>query len=257
MQEQEFGQFLAKERKRSGRTLRKLASLAGYSASTLSRWENSHSMPARTDVQKLDDSLNLNGRLTRRWEALTSPPELPPWMLDAGRLEEAASQVTYISPSLVPGLLQSPSYSTLIFQEGQPSWTQEEISRVAGLRCKRYELLRERNSPQITAVFPAVGVSMVPPRVRNEQSAHLLHLMGEGVRVHLIAPPRLLMGVTSPLLLARLRDGHRAASSDHQNGNVVFGASCGLERLFHIERLALADALPLEESQRLLKEMTT
>lgn len=129
------------------------------------------------------------------------------------------------------------------------------MDRFVSLRCKRYEFLQERNAPAITAVFPAVGVTMVPPDVREEQATRLLRLMDEGVRTHLIAPPRLLMGVTSPLLLASLRDGRRAASSDHQNGNVVFDESSGLERLFHIERLALADALPLGESRRLLEEM--
>lgn len=198
---------------------------------------------------KLDRALELRGVLAKRWEGFTSPSTLLPWMQDAGKLEEAATSITYISPALVPGMLQSPSYSEMIFREGQPLWGESETSRVVALRCKRYGFLRERSNPAITAVFPAFALSVVPDAVKSEQVERLLLLMDEGVRVHLLPPPRILMGVTSPLLLVRLEDGTRAASSDHQNGNVVFDENGGLERLFEIERLSLADALPLRFSQ--------
>ncbi|GAA1084410.1 helix-turn-helix domain-containing protein [Nocardiopsis metallicus] len=255
MTEQEFGPYLARERKRAGYTLRRLAKEAGTSASTLSRWENNHAVPVRDDALKLDGALGLKGTLFRKWETYTSPSALLPWMLDAGKLEEAATSVTYVSPVLVPGLLQSPGYAEMIFAEGQPLWSPSEVARVVALRSKRYEYLRERNNPKITAVFPAVALSMVPDAVRREQVERLVSLMDDGVRVHVIPLPGVPMGVTSPLLLVRLEDGTRAASSDHQNGNVVFDASSGLERLFEIERRVLSDALPLEQSRQLLKEM--
>lgn len=255
MAEQEFGPYLTKERKRAGYTLRRLAKEAGTSASTLSRWENNHSVPVRADTLKLDKALKLKGALFRKWEVLTSPSALLPWMLDAGKLQEAATAITCISPALLPGILQSPLYSELVFREGQPLWSATEIARVVTLRSNRYEYLRQRNNPEITAVMPAVALSMIPELVRREQVERLLWLMDEGVRIHMIPPPRILLGVTSPLLLVRLEDGTRAASSDHQSGNVVFDASSGLERLFEIERRVLADALPLEQSRQLLKEM--
>jgi transcriptional regulator with XRE-family HTH domain len=255
MVEQNFGSYLAAERKRAGYTLRKLATKAKSSTSTLSRWENNHIVPVRDDVVKLDWALDLRGALVRRWEIFTSPSTLLPWMRDAGKLEEAARSISYISPALVPGLLQSPSYSELIFREGQPLWTKEEIARVVALRCRRFEFLRERNDPSITAVFPAITLTMVPDSTRREQVERLLMLLDAGVRIHLLPPPHVMMGVTSPLLLVRLEDGTRAASSDHQNGNVIFDENGGLERLFEIERRALADALPLGQSRQLLKEL--
>ncbi|GAA1071868.1 helix-turn-helix transcriptional regulator [Nocardiopsis exhalans] len=253
--EQEFGQYLKKERKRAGYTLRGLAKAAGTSASTLSRWENDHSVPVRRDVLKLDEALGLKGALFRKWEFYTSPSALLPWMLDAGKLQEAATAITCISPALLPGLLQSPLYAEAVFKEGQPLWSATEIARVVALRANRYEYLRERNNPEITAVIPAAALSMLPEVIRREQVQRLQWLMDDGVRFHLVPPPRIILGVTSPLLLVRLEDGTRAASSDHQSGNVVFDASSGLERLFEIERRVLADALPLEQSRQLLKEM--
>ncbi|MFE3460782.1 Scr1 family TA system antitoxin-like transcriptional regulator [Nocardiopsis aegyptia] len=239
MVEQNFGSYLAAERKRAGYTLRKLATKAKSSTSSLSRWENNHIVPVRDDVMKLDWALGLEGVLFRKWEALTAPNALLPWMRDAGRLEEEARAITYISPALVPGLLQSPAYSEMIFREGQPLWSREEIARVVALRCRRFEFLRERNDPSITAVFPSITLTMVPEATRKEQAQRLLKLLDEGVRIHLLPPTEVMMGVTSPLLLARLEDGTRAASSDHQNGNVIFDESGGLERLFEIERRAL------------------
>jgi hypothetical protein len=235
--------------------LRGLVKAAGNYASTLSRWENDHSVPVRRGALKLDEALGLKEVLFRKWETCTSPFALLPWMLEAGKLEGVATAITYISPALLPGLLQCPMCAETVFREGQPLWSAAEVARVVALRANRYECLRERNNPGITAVIPAVALSMLPAAIRREQVERLLWLMDDGVRFHLIPPPRIILGVTSPLLLVRLEDGTRAASSDHRSGNAVFDASSGLERLFEIERRVSADALPLEQSRQLLKEM--
>lgn len=255
MEQQPFPQVAQKLRELNGLTQRQLAVRVGASTSSLCRWETGQSTPKRDTVEQWDKELGANGKLLRAWTSWTSGASLPPWLQNAAKLEEAAISVTYISPALVPGLLQSPSYTQMIFREGQPLWSEDEISRLVALRCKRYEYLRDHNNPGITAVFPAIALSMINLSARTEQVERLLQLMDDGVRIHVLPPPKLLMGVTSPLLVARLGDGTQASSSDHQSGNVILDGGAQSERISAIERHVLASALPLEQSRDMLKEM--
>ena len=256
MVEQNFGSYLTSERKRAGYTLRKLANKARSSASTLSRWENNHNVPARDDVAKLDKALDLRGVLVKRWEGFTSPSTLLPWMQDAGKLEEAASLIEYVSPVLVPGLLQSPGYAQIVFQEGQPLSSPTGVQRLVSLRCGRYEQLRVRNEPAISAVFPVSALSCVPAAVRFEQVEHLLSLIENGrVSVHLVPEGSALIGITSPMLMVRLEEGGKAASADHLTGNVVYGESDDFDRLSELVKRAFAIALPTPQSRKMLEEL--
>ncbi|MBR8744043.1 helix-turn-helix transcriptional regulator [Nocardiopsis sp. MG754419] len=253
MVEQTFGPYLTKERKRAGYTLRRLAHEAGSSSSTLSRWENDHFVPARDDAVKLDKALKLRGALFRKWEKLTSESTLLPWMQNAGNLEEAASLIEYVSPVLVPGLLQSPSYAEIVFREGQPLSQAAEIRRLVSVRCGRYEHLRTRNDPRVSAVFPVSALLCVPQSVRIEQVDHLLSM--DRVSLHLVPEGSALIGITSPMLLVRLLEGGKAASADHLTGNVVYGETDGFDRLTELVKRALAMALPTPQSRKVLEEL--
>lgn len=253
MVEQSFGPYLAKERKRVGYTLRRLAKEAGTSSSTLSRWENDHFVPARDDAWELDKALGLGGALVRKWEAFTSESTLLPWMQNAGNLEDAASLIEYVSPVLVPGLLQCTSYAEIVFREGQPLSPTPEIQRLVAVRCARYEQLRVRNDPSVSAVFPVSSLMCVPKAVRAEQVAHLLSL--DAVSLHLVPEGSALIGITSPMLLVRLLEGGKAASADHLTGNVIYGETDGFDRLLELVKRAFAMALPTPQSRIALEEL--
>ncbi|APC35233.1 MULTISPECIES: helix-turn-helix transcriptional regulator [Nocardiopsis] len=256
MVDHSFGSYLSGERKRAGYTLRKLATHAKVSSSTLSRWENDHYVPARDDVAKLDKALEMRGALVRKWEGFTAPSALLPWMQDAGMLEEAASLIEYVSPVLVPGLLQSPGYAEIVFREGQPLSSATDIRRLVALRCSRHEVLRVRNDPGVSAVFPVYALECVTDAVRTEQAQHLLSLIDGGrVSVHLVPEGSALIGITSPMLMVRLRGGGKAASADHLTGNVVYGETDDFERLSELVKRAFALALPAQQSRKVLEEL--
>lgn len=253
MAEHTFGSYLAKERKRAGHTIRRLAKKAGKSSSTISRWENDQFVPARDDALGLDKALELRGALFRKWEGFTAESTLLPWMQDAGKLEEAASLIEYVSPVLVPGLLQSPSYAEIVFREGQPLLPAYEVQRLAALRCARYEQLRAQNDPWVSAVFPVSALLCVPEAVRAEQVSHLLSL--EKVSLHLVPEGSALIGVITPMLMVRLLEGGKAASADHLTGNVVYGETDDFDRLTELVKRAFAIALPEPQSRKLLEEL--
>jgi hypothetical protein len=205
---------------------------------------------------KLDWALDLRGALVRRWEIFTSPSTLLPWMRDAGKLEESASLIEYISPLLVPGLLQSPGYAEIVFREGQPLSPPEVIQRLVALRCARYEQLRARNNPVVAAVFPVTALTCVPDAVREEQVKHVLsRIESERLTVHLVPEGSALIGITSPMLMVRLVEGGKAASADHLTGNVVYGETDDFDRLSELVKRAFALALPAQQSRKVLEEL--
>lgn len=256
MVEQDFGTYLSSERKRAGHTLRRLAAKANTSSSTLSRWERGHFTPARDDIIKLDKALDLNGALMHRWEVLTSPTALLPWMQDAGKLEESASLIEYVSPVLVPGLLQSPAYASMVFREGQPLTPPSEIERLVAVRCARHQQLRVRNAPEISSVFPVTALTCVTEEVRREEAEHLCSLLDTGgLSIHLVPEGSVLVGITSPLLMVRLLSGGKAASADHLTGNVVYGETDNFDRLSELVKRAFAQALPSKQSRKVIEEL--
>ncbi|MFW5416345.1 helix-turn-helix domain-containing protein [Nocardiopsis sp. CNT-189] len=255
MVERDFGSYLANERKQAGHTLRKLASLCQRSPASLSRWENNQVTPSRGDVELLDKALKARGRLLTAWEMAMSDG-LPSWMHDLGRLEEAAETIELISPHAVPGLLQSAGYLRLVMKEGLHPGTPEEIERLISLRSSRYDVLRSRNDPNIVAVFPMTALTCVSEEVRKEQAAHLLCLgEREQVTIHVIPEGAILLGVTSMLLMFHLRDGRKAASSDHVRGNIIYQDTDRYDRLHGLVKRSLGCALPPAQSRKALEEL--
>ncbi|PSK95654.1 helix-turn-helix protein [Murinocardiopsis flavida] len=252
---QTFGSYLREERDNAGQTLRDLAQISGLAQSTLSRWENDRVTPQRADVVKLDRGLQAGGRILAAWE-LSKSVGFPHWMRDVARLEEAAELIELISPLLVPGLLQSPMYARHVFEESLMGGTSTDLDRRVALRCGRYTQLRKSTEVRVVAVIPLTALTCVPREIRSEQVAHLLGLIETGrVRTHLVPEGSLLVGVTSMLLLFHLRDGGRAAMSDHVDGATLYEDRRSYDRLENLVKNALGYALPPIQSQKVLEEL--
>lgn len=236
-------------------TQTQLARRVGASSSAVCRWENGQSMTKRDYAERLDKELDAHGKVLAAWIEVTSGTTLPTWMQDAGRLVEEAVSIEYVSPVIVPGLLQSPEYARLVFKWGDPITDHDEIERYVSARVSRYEYLRKRNDPSIAAVFPETALSHLPRPVMTEQAKHLLNLIDAGVRVHLVPAGTLLMGITSPLFLVRLVGGGMAASTDHVSGNFVLDADEMIDRVSELVKRAYAAALPQHQSHEGIKEL--
>jgi hypothetical protein len=154
---------------------------------------------------------------------------------------------------LVSGILQSPLYAREVFREGQPLAGPDEWDRLAHMRSERFSQLPDLH---VTAVFPVFGLTCFPDEVRREQAAHLLNLIDTGrVTVLLVPEGSLLVGIISPLLMFRLKDGTTVASSDNATGNVIHEPTEGFERLAELVKRALTVALPAKQSRKILEEM--
>lgn len=251
-----FRENLAKLRELAGLTQKQLATRVGASASSVSRWESGAIAPRRGDVALLDETLNAGRQLLREWERETSGSQLPPWMRDTVRLEQEATSIEYVSPVLVPGLLQSPSYAAIVITGAQPIIDQDTVDRLVRLRCRRYAELRQYNDPRVSAVFPYTALTAFPEHVRQEQAAHVAEMCEFGrLAVHLVPEGAFLWGVTSPMALYRLRGGGVTASSDHMSGNFLHGGADDWERLSEVAKHAFAAALPFDQSRKLVEDL--
>ncbi|MGW5875510.1 helix-turn-helix domain-containing protein [Nocardiopsis terrae] len=251
-----FPANLVKVRELAGLTQRQLAARAGTSSASVSRWEAGVSTPKRDNVRLLDDAAGAHGSLLKAWADDREGREIPAYMRDLGKLEELTQVIELISPLLIPGLLQSPSYARLIFEESLMGEAGANLEKLVSLRCGRYEKLRKANDPKVVAVFPETALTLVPAEVRVEQARHLLGLIDTGrVRVHLVPTGSLLLGVTSMLLVFHMYDGGIAVSSDHVDGNVIYEDPSGYMRLQGLVKQALGAALPVGQSRKALEKL--
>ncbi len=187
------------------------------------------------------------------WRLVASGSTLPEWARGLADIEIVARYLEFLSPVLVPGYLQCPSYAREVFRAGQPLLTTDEIDNLVKLRCGRLNQLREL---AVTAVFPVLGIRAFGEETQREQASHLLSWAATGRVIVLLVPDgTVLAGITSPLLVFTLQDGTMAASSDHISGNFIHDDESH-PRLTSLVKGALSSALPARESREILEGLS-
>jgi transcriptional regulator with XRE-family HTH domain len=96
-------------------------------------------------------------------------------------LEEAASQLSWYEPELVPGILQTEGYARTLMQTHNPGVDEEEISRRVHVRMARQPLIRRATAPLQLQVALNEAILRRPvggPRVMAEQLDQLAQVSG-------------------------------------------------------------------------------
>ncbi|MFC9086661.1 helix-turn-helix domain-containing protein [Nocardiopsis dassonvillei] len=252
MAEPPFPDVLTKLRELNGLSQKQLAHRVHTSVASASRWTNGHALPQLPMAEKLDDALGAGGKLLAAWRQATAGTTLPEWARSLANIDAEARTVQVVSPVIVPGYLQSPSYATAVFRSGLPFASDEEITKLTKLRVERFDQLP---GLRVTAVFPVTALTGVDEAIRREQAARLLDLIGSGrVVVHLVPEGSMLMEPTTPMMAFRLHSGELVITSDNPDGNVIH-ASHSHERLHALITGTLALALPARHSLDALREL--
>jgi transcriptional regulator with XRE-family HTH domain len=106
---------------------------------------------------------------------------LPEWFGLYVGLEAMASEIRSYDPELVHGLLQTPSYTRAVTQEGNPEIGSDVVDRQITVRGERQHMLLTRMPPIRLTVILGAGVLTRPVggrRVMAEQIARLKELNG-------------------------------------------------------------------------------
>ncbi|MEU6075576.1 helix-turn-helix transcriptional regulator [Micromonospora sp. NPDC047074] len=220
-------------RRRLGVELRRLREVAGLtgdqvierigwaSASKLSRLENGRSRPDPDDVAVLLDVYGADRAQReellgiaqeagdiRGW--LRNYPVMTQQQRSFAELESGCAEIREYNPVLVPGLLQTPSYTSLriasarqVDEEAGDPEAEEDVDTEVRARAARQALLtRTADAPRYTAVLEeaALGGRAGPPEVLREQLVQLcelatlpnitLHVLPRDTQIgHLYLPP--------------------------------------------------------------------
>ncbi|MER6731389.1 helix-turn-helix domain-containing protein [Streptomyces puniciscabiei] len=175
-----FAEELRLLRAERGVSLRALAEVVGWDASLFGKLENGQTLGGPEVVQALDHYYGTNGMLLTLWElAVADPTQFRERYRRYMVLEAEAVSMWQYSPSIVPGLLQTPEYAAELLAQGGLAGAELEKQVLA--RMGRREPLLADAGPQFRAIL-AETVLRSPLSDRAAWQAQLSHLQAMGKR---------------------------------------------------------------------------
>ncbi|BDH13318.1 transcriptional regulator [Streptomyces hygroscopicus] len=168
---------------RSGRELHpqgplnqtQLAKMVRTSKSTVSRVETCLGpVPADLPAQ-LDQVFSTDGLFKRLYEEIAAQ-SFPEHSRERMKMEPKAVAIAEWSPTVVPGLLQTPAYAHSLFREGDPRASDEELATKVRHRLARQDVLKGSSPPDFSVIIceSVIRRNVGGPEVMREQLAALL-----------------------------------------------------------------------------------
>jgi transcriptional regulator with XRE-family HTH domain len=173
-----FGGQLRRLRERAGLTQEQLASLIGYSYSTVAAIETGRRAPAYDAPERMDAALKTGDQLTGLAADLGDGLRLhatsPEWFRDWQQMETQATSLRWYEPLLIPGLLQTQAYTRAVLRT-RVGETDEEIEEMMAARLERQAILERPKPPTLWVVIDEAVLRrpVGGPEVMAEQVMHL------------------------------------------------------------------------------------
>ncbi|MEU6199409.1 helix-turn-helix transcriptional regulator [Streptomyces sp. NPDC047061] len=169
-----FAEELRLLRAEKGVSLRELAERLGWDPSQFGKLENGHTLGGPEVVQALDQYYGTPGLLLALWElAMADPAQFRERYRRYMVLEADAVSMWQYSPSLLPGLLQTPEYATELLRQG--GLKGDELGAQVEARMGRREALLRDDCPQYRAIL-SEAVLRTPLQEPEEWQRQLEHL---------------------------------------------------------------------------------
>ncbi|GLW18088.1 transcriptional regulator [Streptomyces sp. NBRC 13847] len=152
-----------------------LAKLVRTSKSTISRVETCVG-PIPPDLPaRLDQIFSTDGLFKRLYEEITAQ-SFPVHSRRRMKLELRAIAIAEWSPTVVPGLLQTPAYAHSLFREGDLRSSDEELATKVRHRMARQDVLKGSSPPDFSAIIceSVIRRNVGGPVVMREQLGALL-----------------------------------------------------------------------------------
>jgi transcriptional regulator with XRE-family HTH domain len=200
-----FGEELRRARLRAGLSQDQLGDEIGYSGSLVGMVETGQRPPSLDFAQRCEKLLKTDGLLLRLYK-FASREFYEDWFQDWVDVEQAATELRWWEPMLVPGLLQTRDYARAIFRAARPKDTDEQIEQQVDARMERQSVLAKDDAPFLWAMMDE-DVLLRPvgdAKAMREQLAHMLEL-AKNPRIRILVVPHAVgahAGLTGAFIIA-------------------------------------------------------
>ncbi|GAA1775094.1 helix-turn-helix transcriptional regulator [Streptomonospora arabica] len=179
-----FGLEVRRLREEAGLSQTQLARKVPISQSQVSAIERGAKGTTASQAMRLDTLLNAGGKLVRRWEdSQRKARRYADWFAGIAVTERESAEIREYCPLIVSGLLQTKAYSRVVFRQGRPLDTEEEIEERVKARMERQEVLY-RDRPPLLRVIIEEHVLYRPIGGKDVMAAQLDHLRAMAERPH-------------------------------------------------------------------------
>jgi transcriptional regulator with XRE-family HTH domain len=172
---EKYGEELRLRRVAAGLTQEELADLVVCSPTLISHFEAGRRLPKPDDAQRIDQALGTDGFFARWLEDLDS--KYDDCFAAAAELERQATLIQQFALTLVPGVLQTPTYARAVFRAYRPNYTSEELDREVVIRTERARIL---DGPLNPVIWTLLDEAVLRRRVGGPQAmAEQLHKIAD------------------------------------------------------------------------------
>ncbi|MEU5994234.1 helix-turn-helix transcriptional regulator [Spirillospora sp. NPDC047418] len=178
-------------REHAGVSAQDLAKRSGVYRQMISKLENAHVPPSQEDVQRLLETLSVEGDRWTQLVQITSEAASHGWWESSGigerqarfaNLEAGAAVIREYQQNLIPGLLQTEEFiSTRLANSELPLPSDAEVGGVLKGRVGRQRMLHRSNGPAYEVILDEMVLRRrsVPPEVFRRQIERIIELADE------------------------------------------------------------------------------
>ncbi|MFF0450165.1 Scr1 family TA system antitoxin-like transcriptional regulator [Streptomyces sp. NPDC004609] len=172
----------------AGLTQATLSERAFMTRTHIAHIEAGRRRPCLEDARRLDQALDTGGVFVAFWPMLNQRPVAVHFEA-ARQFEQQASAIREYGGLLVPGLLQTPSYTRALFQSYFPPKSAEQHDTALATRMERAQILNDPISPTCMALLDEAALRRLVGG-RATMAAQLRHIASLGeqgrIRVHVV-----------------------------------------------------------------------
>ncbi|MEU1164128.1 helix-turn-helix transcriptional regulator [Streptomyces sp. NPDC005921] len=219
-----FGQTMKTLRLRAGLEREELGRRIGYSASTVTSFEQGRRIPSPRTIDKADEVLGAEGLLTV-WKEQVERAQYPVFFQGMAKLEKEAIELLAYDTLMVKGLLQSEEYMRAVLAMRRPPLDQETIEQRVTARLARQDIFDRQPAPLLSFVMDesVLRRPLGGKDVLRGQLEHLL-LIGQKRNVEIQVMPldcEESAGVDGPFTVVTRDDGKKFAYTEAQGASTL------------------------------------
>ncbi|WP_169813943.1 helix-turn-helix domain-containing protein [Actinomadura kijaniata] len=244
-----FGAEVRHHRERAGLSLRALADLIPYAASTIGEIERGEAGCDLVFAEHCDQILNTDGALARLHEGLFDgrAAAFPDYFAGWPDRESEAETLRSYQMGVIDGLLQTRDYAGALLRGDE---------KAIQSRMNRQDILTRPNPPRLMVVMPEVVLwnKVGTAELMYEQLMHLADVISPMVSVQIIPNGAPHLGHLGSFVVARLSGGCQVAYREAEPHGSIVEARDEIDALHEKFSDLATYALPVDMSGALIRE---